>query len=362
MDPLTGPNADAGKELPTHSATRVPPATSQVVPVRDQTLLRQRLGTWMRAGVIVGSLTGVWAAPQSSSVAPNSSGSIAIDAVPVPLNPENPAQGAIGDFRYAGGIALTSRQTDRLHGLSDLVVMDTNRLTAVGDEGVLLEARLILDGAERLVGITDARLTLLMAEDGRPLPSKEDADAEGLTELPSGDRLVSFERRHRIWRYPADGRPPLPAPAPDVPFPSNAGMEALAADPETGSDAYIVGAEYSGDTWTCRLSSSVCIKGPSVDKPEEFGLVAITRLPGMRTAYLLRAFDQVRGSRVTLKILRSTTVLAQMDMARPMTIDNFEGLAAVPQRDGRVRFYLLSDDNVSATQRTLLLAFDWTPR
>jgi hypothetical protein len=26
-----------------------------------------------------------------------------------------------------------------------------------------------------------------------------------------------------------------------------------------------------------------------------------------------------------------------------------------------IRFYLISDDNGSATQRTLLLAFDWRP-
>jgi hypothetical protein len=48
-----------------------------------------------------------------------------------------------------------------------------------------------------------------------------------------------------------------------------------------------------------------------------------------------------------------------MDLARPATVDNFEGLAAVPRADGGFRFYLLSDDNASATQRTLLLAFDW---
>jgi hypothetical protein len=50
-----------------------------------------------------------------------------------------------------------------------------------------------------------------------------------------------------------------------------------------------------------------------------------------------------------------------MDMAPPMTVDNFEGLAAVPRTDGSVRFYLLSDDNGLAHQRTLLLAFDWRP-
>jgi hypothetical protein len=259
--------------------------------------------------VVVSSIAGVWAAPQSSPVAPISTGPISIDAVPVPLYPQNAPELAIGDFLYAGGLQLTSRQTDRLHGLSDLLVTGTDRLTAVGDEGILLDARLIFDGAERLVGITDARLMLLTGEDGKTLPGKEETDAEGLAQLPSGDLLVSFERRHRIWLYPAAGGPPHRAPAPEVPFPPNGGMEALAADPEAGVDAYTVGAEATGDTWTCRLSSTPCIKGPSVDKLQEFGLVAISRLPGMQTAYLLRAFDAARGNRITLKILRSTTLV-----------------------------------------------------
>ena len=337
-------------------------AARHAVIARGKALERQSIGSWLRAGVVVSSIAGVWAAPQSSPVAPIPTDPISIDAVPVPLNPQNPSEMAIGDFLYAGGLELTSRQTDRLHGLSDLVVTGTDRLTAVGDEGILLDVRLILDGAERLVGVTDARLTLLTGEDGKTLPGKEEADAEGLTQLPSGDRLVSFERRHRIWLYPAAVGPPRPVPAPEVPFPPNGGMEALAADPEAGVDAYVVGAEVTGDTWTCRLSSTTCIKGPSVDKLEEFGLVAISRLPRMQTAYLLRAFDTARGNRITLKILRSTTLVARMDMAPPMTIDNFEGLAAVPRTDGLVRFYLISDDNGSASQRTLLLAFDWRPR
>ena len=37
-----------------------------------------------------------------------------------------------------------------------------------------------------------------------------------------------------------------------------------------------------------------------------------------------------------------------------MTVDNFEGVAVVPWPDGRLRFYLISDDNASATQRTIL--------
>ncbi|MCM3881767.1 MAG: esterase-like activity of phytase family protein [Vicinamibacterales bacterium] len=318
-------------------------------------------GAWLRAAVVVGSIGAVAAAPQSSpvAVAPTDSRPISIDVVPVPLNPQNPSEMAIGDFLYAGGLVLTSRQTDQLHGLSDLEVTGTDRVTAVGDLGILVDARLVLDSVGRLVGVADARLTQLTGEDGKPLSDKTDADAEGLALFANGDRLVSFERRDRIWLYPAAGGPPRPVPMPGASFPPNVGMEALSADLEAGADAYVVGAELSGDTWTCRLLSTPCIKGPTVDKPAEFGLVALKRLPGMRTAYLLRAFDPVRGLRISLQIFRSSTMVARMDLAPPATVDNFEGLAAVPQADGGVRFYLISDDNASATQRTLLLAFDW---
>jgi hypothetical protein len=312
----------------------------------------------LAAGIVIAvDRGGVGASLQSP--APIASGSISIDAAPVPLNPKDPSERAIGDFSYAGGLVLTSGQTDQLHGLSDLEVTDTDRLTAVGDLGVFLDARLVLDSAGRLVGLADVRVTRLPDEDGNPLSDKADADAEGLAVLRSGDRLVSFERRDRIWLYPSAGGPPRPAPMPDAPFPLNGGMEALAADPEAGADAYVVGAEVSGDIWTCRLLQPACIKGPSVNKPEEFGLVAMKRLPGNQTAYLLRAFDEARGIRSSLQIFRSGTLVALMDLAPPMTVDNYEGLAAVPRNDGGVRIYLISDDNAVARQRTILLAFDW---
>jgi hypothetical protein len=322
----------------------------------------RRFSTWMWLAVVAGSVAGVWATSRWSSTVSIQDGPIEIRAVPVPLNPQDPSAVAIGDFHYAGGLVLTSPDSDRLHGLSDLEVTGPDRLAAVGDLGVLVEARLVLDDAGRLVGITDAHLTELTAEDGMPLVDRAEADAEGLARLPSGDYLVSFERQHRIWLYPAAGGRPRPAPAPDVSFPSNGGMEGLGTYPDAGPDAYVVGAEVAGDTWICRLSQTSCLRGPSVDKPPEFGLVAVKRLPGMRTLYLLRAFDSTRGSRSSLRIFRSSTMVARMDMALPMTIDNFEGLAAVPRDDGGIRVYLVSDDNGSPAQRTLLLAFDWAPR
>ncbi|WP_312163531.1 esterase-like activity of phytase family protein [Phenylobacterium sp.] len=305
-----------------------------------------------------------------------------ITAAAVPLNPADPSQQVVRDgvlvvfadgkpgdppppsqmeFRYAGGLVLSSADTARFHGLSDMAVRNGVELTAVSDEGDLVRARLVLDRAGRLVGLEDGRLSALAGLDGQPLQGKLEADSEGMALLANGDMLISFEQRHRIWHYPADGGPPREAPAPDAKFPPNGGMEALGPDPDAGPDAYLAGGEESGQTWTCRLSAG-CVPGPTIAKPPEFGLVALTRLPGQRTAWLLRAWDPVRGNRVTLTIQDARGAeVGRLDLARPLSIDNFEAIAAVPAKDGAVRFYLLSDDNFQSSQRTLLLAFDWTP-
>lgn len=286
---------------------------------------------------------------------------IGVVATPVPLNPLDKAQDRIGAFRFAGGLALSSPDTARFHGLSDMAIASGRDLTIVSDEGDLVHARLVLDAAGRLVGLEGAKLSALLGEDGKPLPGKLEADSEGLALLPSGDLLVSFEQRHRIWIYPAAGGPPRPVPSPDEAFPANGGMEALGPDPAAGPDAYVVGGEDSGHTWTCKLSGG-CAPGPAIAKPEGFGLVAVTRLPQGRTAWLLRAWDPIRGSRIALTIQDAKGAeLDRLELGRPYSVDNFEALAAVPAKDGSVRFYLLSDDNFQSIQRTLLLAFDWTP-
>lgn len=287
-------------------------------------------------------------------------GTIRIAAKALPLHPDKPDEARIGRFTYAGGAALTSEDTARLHGFSDLLVEPDGRMLALSDEGDLLEARLVLDRAGRLAGITGARIRPLVGPDGQPLPGKLEADSEGLARLPTGDLLVSFEQRHRIWVYPADGGPPREAPAPQAEFPGNGGMEALSADPAAGPDAYLAGGEDGAQLFACRLSGG-CAPAGAVERPgREFGLVALRRLPEGRTAYLLRAFDPLRGNRIVLKIDGPQGEIDRLELARPLTVDNFEALAAVPIRGG-MRFYLLSDDNFQKIQRTILMGFDWRP-
>jgi hypothetical protein len=293
---------------------------------------------------------------------------IAVAAHPLPLNPADPRQDRIGRFAYAGGVALTSKDTARLHGLSDLKVWPDGRLLAQGDEADQLEARLVLDAAGRLVGIRDAHLRALKGGDGVELYAggERERDAEGIAEFPNGDRLVSFEQDDRILIYPHGEGAPRAAPKPAISYVFNKGMEALALDPSVGPDAYRVGIEATGATFLCRLSAG-CVATAPVDL-EGLQLSGMDVLAGGRTAWLLRDYTAQRGAVARLKIVdRAGAVVDEMEIARPLTVDNLEGVAAVPRADGRVRFYLISDDNfgtyngVPTGQRTLLLAFDWTP-
>lgn len=285
---------------------------------------------------------------------------ITVQSTPVPLNPEAPAQDRLGDLIYAGGLMLTSDQTARLHGLSDLDIQPDGALVSESDEGDLFHGRVVLDAKGRLIAVTQGRMRFLSGLDGKPLPGKEEADAEGLARMANGDLLISFERDDRIWLYPADGRPPHAVPSPDVKFPPNLGMEALATDPDRGATAYIAGGESTGRTWSCTLTTT-CVEGPTVPLPPTFNLVATRRLPKGRTAWLLRSYTPVTGNAVTLRVTDADgRVIEEQTLRRPLTADNFEGLAAVPGPGGKIRFYLISDDNFSPSQRTLLLAFDWT--
>ena len=286
---------------------------------------------------------------------------VTIVAEPVAADPTRPDRVDFGRFRYAGGLALTASDSNRLHGLSDIRVLPDNRILGVTDEGDLFEARLRLDAGGRLAGLDRARITPLQAPGGGPLDGKLESDAEGLALLKDGSRLISFERRHRILLYPADGRPPRQVNSPEAAFPPNGGLEALSADPARGPDAWLAGGEESGELWTCALRTP-CRSLGTLPKPFEFGLVAVTPLPDGGLAYMIRAWDPLRGARIAL-ILRNAAgaEVDRLELARPLTTENFEGVDVLPGKDGGLRFLLASDDNFSTEQRTLLLAFDWKP-
>ena len=310
--------------------------------------------------------------PRSAPAIP---ASIRIEVTPVSLDSTDPGKRSVGSFVYAGGIELRAATAGVSFELSDLRIVSGDHLVAVSDAGDHLvavsdagkffEARLLFNETGRLSGLADARLIPFLDERGGVLQGPQ-ADAEGVDILPTGDRLVSFERDHRIWLYPADGSAPRPVAKPDSTFPANEGMESLTRYPAAGSTAYLVGSE-GGTIWLCSLS------GPCSET--DFGLLvpkglALTSLSAYGEdgafAMLARSYDPRRGVHISVRLISTLgqpggSVLDEMTMAAPLTVDNFEGIAVVPRSDGGLRLYLVSDDNGSAAQHTYLLAFDWQP-
>src|SRR5688572_7424122 len=258
---------------------------------------------FMMAVLVVAALTVVTHWPYAQALAPQPAGPVAITATPVPLNPSNAGQDRVGRFVYAGVLSLSA--PPRFGGLSDINVTVDGRAVIVADEGQFYEWRIVLDANGRLASIADSRRTPLVGLDGRPLSDKTVADSEGVALLSNGDRLVSFERQHRIWRYPSGGGLPVPAPAPDTAstLPANAGLEALTALPGGPGSAYLAGSEGGGRIWHCRLDNRCRETALGKRVPDEYGLTALAASPdGGTVALLARSFSPERGVRVVVRL------------------------------------------------------------
>lgn len=324
---------------------------------------------WGLAGLLLALSTGPLTACAPTAelpAAPVPAGpEIRVVSTPVPLDPGAPERVKVGAFAYAGGVALTDPVTDRLHGLSDLKFAPDGTLVAVSDFGDLFEGRLVLDAAGQLTGVTDGKVWPLKRPDGQPVQGKAEGDAEGLVLLAGGDRLVSFERQHRIWLYPAQGGPPRPAPMPTSLFSENEGLEALTAYPVAGPDAYLAGSE-EGEIWLCRLSAACDRFAALLGPDQDYGLTALASFGDGSLVTVHRTFDPIRGARVLVSVYpvamlkaRNPRPSAVLTLEGSLTRDNMEGVALITAPSGAARLLLLADDNGSPQERTLLMAFDW---
>jgi hypothetical protein len=301
---------------------------------------------------------------------------VSIRTTALPLNaPDNPAPGVA----FAGALDLVSDSIDRLHGLSDLKFTSDKDFLAVSDEGWLVSGRVVLDAMGRLAGVERVRTQPLLGETGdrlfdRPRRQQDNydtwADSEGLATLPGGRYLVSFEHHQRVWMYGVDKRgDDLPRAMISPPFAIdyNAGPEALAYD---GRGGYYVALE-AGGAYHCRKDRCLPIDPdpePPLNAATDLRVVSLDLDPLGRGLFVLeRAFRRETSEnviRISLWRDPDHTPFARkelvLELKNPMTVDNMEGLGVVRHGKG-VRFYLVSDDNFSRFQKTLLMAFDYAP-
>jgi hypothetical protein len=252
-----------------------------------------------------------------------------------------------------------------------LVSADGERLLAVSDKGRWLAATLRYDAKGRLSGIGGAQMARLRDLDGDAISKKRHRDAESLAKLADGSILVSFERKHRIWLYTSKEGPLLsrptawPKPKGLGDAPDNSGLEALVALADGGllalTEGQSNGSGNVGYLWRDSAWSRLTYHAKTNFKP-----TGASRLPGSDDLLVLeRAAQTLSGFRVRLVRLAAGNIRAGAELrgeelaswGRPLTIDNFEALATRRGPDGEILIYLMSDDNFSFFQRTLLLMF-----
>ncbi|WP_428153017.1 esterase-like activity of phytase family protein [Brevundimonas sp.] len=262
--------------------------------------------------------------------------------------------------RFAGGLQLIAAPTSPLHSLSDLKLTDDSGFVTVSDAGDLVRGDIRLDASGRLIGLDHFRSRRLTLEDGRAISDKQDGDAEGLAITPSGELLVSFERRHRIWNYgplSALKGQPTPMRAPDFAFTENDGMEGLAVSP----NGWRVSGE-AGGVWDCSSARCTVVSAPpETPIPDsDYRITGLDRdTSGDGWFVVQRLYRAPIDMRARVRRMAPDGTLGPIliELKLPGTTDNFEGVAA-ETRHGKTRLYILSDDNFNPAQRTLMLAFD----
>lgn len=307
------------------------------------------------------------------------------DAMPISLADSVGPGDAFEGIRFLGALRLTRAKIDglRLCGLSGLAWDEqAGLLYAISDIGGLFHLRPTFDHRGHLADVRAVAAYPLRDAAGRPVRSPYN-DAEGLT-LRVGDGrtagdpelVVSFEGRPRVVRYTPTGQwlgeEPLPALLRDVRNyrHSNQALEAVTLHPRWG---VLVGPEQP-----LRQDPSGQIRLATADgrywhyplgTAPGSALVAMEALPDGRLLTLERAF--VAPLRPLIISLRRTELpapgrtptplrvadIAIFDSTQGWLLDNFEGLS----RHQDSRFFIISDDNCSRWQNTLLVYFELLP-
>lgn len=291
-------------------------------------------------------------------------GPLRVRAEPVDLYPFDPTRRRVGELTFEAGFALSS-DGHALGGLSGLLV-DGRDLLAASDGGTLWRATLDLGPDGRMRGVGSWRALPLRWPPRSPHAGSR-LDAESLAGAADGSLIVSLEGAQAMLRLDRSGRgPPIleTYPEPLRSAPANQGVEALASLPDGRLLAITEGLAAGPGT----QRAAVLGRGspvPLAYRPAPgFKPTAADRLGDVlyileRQASMISGLS-ARIVRIPLgpDLLVPGAVLEGEELARlggETICDNMEGLAAAAMSGGRIALYLVSDDNFSALERTLLL-------
>ena len=345
---------------------------SDRAPLRPRGGLTSKFITLIAAALILAAAPSVAQAPVEPPAA------IEVEGQPIgSFDIRDRGRRQFGLLEFRGGLVLRSPNRN-FGGISAIrVAANGENFIALTDKGWWWRGRIVYDGI-RPAGIADAEMAPILGADGRPLADPGWFDTESIAE-DGGTLYVGIERVHQIVRfnYGKDGLlargQPIAVPPAMRSLPANKGLEALVFVPkglplagtliaisERGLDktgnilAFLIGGPSAG-TFTVKRSAAYDISDAAL-------------LPGGDLLILERKFSwtsglAIRMRRIALADIKPGAVvdgamLLEADLG--YEIDNMEGLSVHRSADGDLVLTLVSDDNFSILQRTLLLQFTLT--
>lgn len=281
----------------------------------------------------------------------------------------------VGHLEFRGGLVLTGDTKD-FGGISGLTI-DARGETflALTDRGHWLRGRILADG-DRPTGLADVIMAPMLGSDGRPLADQGRADTEALTRTPDG-YAVGIERKQEIWSF--KGSDPLTvrgqrvaSGGPLAKLGYNQGVEALAwlpgkIGPAKGG-ALVVIAEKSPsneDALPGYIVTGSKLAPFTIVRHPDFDATDIALGPDGSLYLLERRFTWATGVGMRVRRFPASDIKpgAKIDgeiiftADRTAQIDNMEALAIHVNAAGETVLTVISDDNFSGVQRTLLLRF-----
>lgn len=310
---------------------------------------------------------------------PRGANRIDVTVRPIPLNPEAPGERQLGLLTYMGGLELVSKDLD-FGGISGLAVAaDQSHLLAITDAGRWVCATIESGKGGTLRAVKDVWMMPFKSMPGFDTEEKKDFDAEALAITPRRrDAYVSFEGKHRVWRYGIDDHTDLCSATSSAPravstptalidLPNNGGIESLAVMPDgrlimMGEDRLRETRAQPGWIGTMTADGAHQFKAFAYDAAQPFSPTDVTANDD-GIFVLHRHFSLLSGVSGMLswsalpedgKDIHAQRVAS---FRPPVSVDNFEGISAVAGESGSTVIYIVSDDNFSPLQRTLLLKF-----
>jgi hypothetical protein len=278
--------------------------------------------------------------------------------------------GADKPLEFLGGLDVSS-SSYVFGGLSGIDMIDPDRVLMIGDSSTFVTARLVHEDG-RLVGLAEAEIGSLFPDGDM---SKTSGDAEDVALDPNNRSRGVIVRERQAYAMLSfdltDGRPenfePKLVGVPDRMLRSNSGLESVAYTPATsplaGEIIAIGERPMRGET---DLTGWVAGKGKfSIVRHDKYDVSSARFLPDGDLMLLERRYAPAFGIAMRLRRIAGDTIKVGarldgdilLDAGMTSQIDNMEGLAVSQDEAGRTILTLVSDDNFSILQRTLILQF-----